>query len=435
MIDNNSSEIFSMEGEGNFTDIFVDISVVKEASQTVILKAKKGGLWWILKALSKDCNNHKLWQNLLQKECYIQSRLAHPNIAKAYGMEWVGEWGLCFVQEWIDGQPLDEWLMHRPKRTERLRVFHQLLDALTYLHQQQVVHRDLKPSNVMITKNGRNVKIIDFGLADTDCFTELKQPSGTLGYTSPEQMKRNEADCRNDLFSLGQLMIDLKLGRFCNHVARRCQRPINERYQNVEEVCQAFRHRRWMWRGIVAVALIVPLSLVSWSIYMIHEENGRPKYEEVAQFHVANLKYTSWGGLAVSAQLAVAKEEQLVVPAEVTDKGLTYKVSELGFDSFSNDTLLKTIVVQCNADVMNILKGSFKGCTHLKKIYLIWPQGVVGIGSTIWPCTYDQVFDAHHYSDVTLYVPATQLDAYKHSPWRRFKHIEVIPGGVKFRAA
>ena len=162
---------------------------------------------------------------------------------------------------------------------------------------------------------------------------------------------------------------------------------------------------------------------------MIHEENGRPKYEEVAQFHVANLKYTSWGGLAVSAQLAVAKEEQLVVPAEVTDKGLTYKVSELGFDSFSNDTLLKTIVVQCNADVMNILKGSFKGCTHLKKIYLIWPQGVVGIGSTIWPCTYDQVFDAHHYSDVTLYVPATQLDAYKHSPWRRFKHIEVIPGG------
>lgn len=188
-----------------------------------------------------------------------------------------------------------------------------------------------------------------------------------------------------------------------------------------------------MWRSIVVVASLVLIALVGWGVYMVHEVNGRPKYEEVAQFRVANVKYTSWGGLAASAQLAAMKEEQLVVPAEVTDKGLTYKVSELGFDSFKNDTLLKTLVVQCNASVMNILKGSFKGCSHLSEVYLMWPDGVIGIGSDMWPCSIDDVFDTHHYSETIIYVPTHLLGAYKRSAWHKFKHIKAISGGGKIK--
>ena len=57
-----------------------------------------------------------------------------------------------------------------------------------YIHAKQIVHRDLKPSNIMITHNGNHVKLIDFGLSDNDDFALLKQPAGTPGYISPEQI-------------------------------------------------------------------------------------------------------------------------------------------------------------------------------------------------------------------------------------------------------
>ena len=83
----------------------------------------------------------------------------------------------------VDGMNLRQWLeTAKPNKRERKRVMNQLIDAVSYMHANQVVHRDLKPDNVMITRNGENVKLIDFGLADMDQYANLKQPSCTPGY-------------------------------------------------------------------------------------------------------------------------------------------------------------------------------------------------------------------------------------------------------------
>ena len=60
-------------------------------------------------------------------------------------------------------------------------IIYQIIDALLYLHNKQIVYRDLKLSNIMITQNGYHVKIIDFGLADTDSYDILKQLAETIG--------------------------------------------------------------------------------------------------------------------------------------------------------------------------------------------------------------------------------------------------------------
>lgn len=74
---------------------------------------------------------------------------------------------------------------------------------------------------------------------------------------------------------------------------------------------------------------------------------------------------------------------------------------------------------------MNILQGAFKGCNNLKELYLISSK-FVGIGSDMWKCPIDSLFDAHHYNDVTLYVPAAQLHLYRRSAWSKFKHIKPV---------
>ncbi len=64
---------------------------------------------------------------------------------------------------------------------------------------------------VKAKRNGGNIKLIDFGLSDTDNYAIYKQPAGTKGYISPEQEKACITDIRNDIYSLGCIMEEMKL--------------------------------------------------------------------------------------------------------------------------------------------------------------------------------------------------------------------------------
>ena len=58
----------------------------------------------------------------------------------------------------------------------------------------------------MIAVMGNHVKLIDFGLSDTDDFAILKQPAGPPGYISPAPLISQQADIRNDIFSIGCIL-------------------------------------------------------------------------------------------------------------------------------------------------------------------------------------------------------------------------------------
>ena len=202
---------------------------------------------------------------MLGKEFDIAVRLQHPGIVQTINLENVPTLGRCIVMEWIDGVSMKRWLEKSPSRAARVKVLNQLLDAVAYLHELDIVHRDLKPDNIMITANGQNVKIIDFGLADTDAHAVLKQPAGTTGYISPEQASTAVPDVRNDIYSLGVIIRQLDLGRRYSRIVDRCLMPADRRYQSVEDLKAALKSRKssWKWIGSAVLIALVAVSLIA----------------------------------------------------------------------------------------------------------------------------------------------------------------------------
>lgn len=153
---------------GTFSTRWSDITLIQRRSHAVIYSAVRYQRRFLLKALppdSADLSNYRLQQ---ENEFRLGISLSHPNIAATYAMEDVEGCGRCIVQEYIDGSTLSEWLATKPSVKSRERVLDQLFLVLDYIHSRQLVHHDLKSGNLMVTRNGANLKLIDFGLSSTD---------------------------------------------------------------------------------------------------------------------------------------------------------------------------------------------------------------------------------------------------------------------------
>ena len=258
--------------ESRRSEQFSDFTPIPCKGFNILCKAKRYGRWWVLKGLKEQYRQDENYKNLLHKEFDILISLQHPNIVSAYSMEEIPEMGTCIVMEWIDGITLEHW---NGKKIEREGIFLQLLDAVHYIHAKQIVHRDLKPSNIMITHNGNHVKLIDFGLSDTDDFAILKQPAGTSGYISPEQSISRKADIRNDIFSIGCILEKILPGKPYTAIIKRCKAPIAQRYANVDELKADFMaHRNSHPSGIkrIAIAALACIILLVFISYPLQQQ-------------------------------------------------------------------------------------------------------------------------------------------------------------------
>ena len=152
----------------DFSSEWRDITLTQKRKHACVYTATRYGRRFLLKALNPEEANLTNFRLQQEQEFLLGIQLVHPNIAATYSLEQIEGVGQCIVQEWIDGVTLGEWLQSKPTKAARERVFGQLLDALEYLHSLQLVHHDLKADNILITRNGTNAKLIDFGLSALD---------------------------------------------------------------------------------------------------------------------------------------------------------------------------------------------------------------------------------------------------------------------------
>lgn len=264
-LDSSASGYITDSFEG-ISHTFTDVEILSTSDVNVVAKAKRYGRWWLLKGLRKEVAGEAACLQRLRKEFEILMQMQHPSVVTAYGLETVEGIGYCIVMEFVDGSTLKDWLQGETTKQQRRRVADELTAAIGYVHAKGIAHRDLKPENIIVTRNGEGVKLIDFGLADTDSHAILKQPAGTPRYMSPEQMQGTIADGRNDIYSLGVIFQQMALGRPYRHIIKRCMLPIDERYQHVQALEEAISRRlslarRWMV-ALLGLILIVTIGVI-----------------------------------------------------------------------------------------------------------------------------------------------------------------------------
>lgn len=212
---------------------------VSEHGFNALYRGCKNGRFFVYKALKEEYRGNIMYEELLKKDFNIGFSLNHIGICQYYAMIDHPETGNCIVMEWIDGISL-EGLLKKGKVDGALakKIIYEICEAMEYMHRKQIIHRDIKPENIMITHNGNNVKIIDFGLSDGDSYSSFKSSAGTMIYASPELLQGDSVDHRSDIWSLGVIISEL--GRKYRHVSQRCMRRDREkRYASAAEVKKA----------------------------------------------------------------------------------------------------------------------------------------------------------------------------------------------------
>ena len=232
-----------------------------------------------IKCVRPEFRDNPLYWDMLRKEYEIGHSLNHPNIREYYSLDNDPELGSCLEMEWVDGDSLDQLLPECRRNAElRDKIARQILDAVRFMHLKQVIHRDLKPGNILVTRNGQNVKLIDFSLSDSDSHLVLKGNAGTARYASPEQKECGPADFRSDIFSIGVILSEMSDSRRYRNVSRKCMRPDKDRrYPDIDRLEAALFPSSYHGLGLIAAAVIIALAVSA--LWMFRQEE--PEDEDI----------------------------------------------------------------------------------------------------------------------------------------------------------
>ncbi|KAI9246654.1 kinase-like domain-containing protein [Helicostylum pulchrum] len=170
----------------------------------------------------------KLLMGISYKEVDIHAYLSgHPNILKFEKVVYQDNKTFMVIEYTPEGDLFSAITLPRVNQivgnNETIRhIFLQIIDAVYYCHQNNISHRDLKPENIMLASD-LQVKLADFGLATVDQVSN-EFGCGSTFYFSPEcqggggismqhQKVKGYSTQKNDIWSLGVILINLTAGR------------------------------------------------------------------------------------------------------------------------------------------------------------------------------------------------------------------------------
>jgi len=151
----------------------------------------------------------------IYEEIKLMKSINHKNIVKFIDVIETTT-VLCIVMEYCENGELYDLIVNNFQNfaiEDKKKIFKELVEAVKYLHENNISHRDLKVENVLLDKDN-NVKLADFNLATRFKQNELfTHRCGSEEYTSPEIVTRKAYDPqKTDIWALGIILYAIVVG-------------------------------------------------------------------------------------------------------------------------------------------------------------------------------------------------------------------------------
>jgi serine/threonine-protein kinase len=149
---------------------------------------------------------------LFLNEARAAGGLSHPHIVTVFDAG-ISDQRAYIAMELLKGRDLRQLRQEgwRATPAQAALIVRRVADALAFAHSKGVIHRDIKPANIFMV--GRTQpRVLDFGIARVAHKQDGGDPHSGAGspyYMAPEQMRRQPADRRADVFSLGVVLYEL----------------------------------------------------------------------------------------------------------------------------------------------------------------------------------------------------------------------------------
>ena len=123
---------------------------------------------------------------------------------------------IFLIMEYLEGGELYDYIVasKRLSEQEAFKFFIQIISAVEYLHKLNIVHRDLKPENLLLDKDKKMLKLVDFGLGrfyNND--SKIETACGSPCYAPPEMLSRKKYEpTKADIWSLGIVLFAMLAG-------------------------------------------------------------------------------------------------------------------------------------------------------------------------------------------------------------------------------
>lgn len=356
---------------------------VAQGGTSVCYKCRTDGRLYFKKSLRSEFLDEIRYRDAYRKEYSLGVIIDNPYIVKYHRIIDAPE-ECSLLLDYVDGQNVKELLAANPhyfdRRTQLDTFVRQLLQAMRYMHQRQIVHMDLNPTNVMVSRTSGDVKVVDLGFSYSDSYQDT--PGTTKAYSASEAQDGSSAlDVRTDIYGFGCILqyiqdnSSLSLSSAYKRVMDKCLSEDKAgRYASVDEIMDDLfsmsRRTKLIASAAVLLLLAIPFFAFDAPRHIRHALFGYDFADNEGVLY-SILDQDSMTCSVVGYDISHDERRhhnygRVIVPEVATYKDAHYRVVEIADSAFCTDSVVTMVSVMPKKIVVG--KSSFGHTKNLRYV-------------------------------------------------------------------